>query len=76
MDHRDFSKTRLPLVLQRILELQKEAAVADHVLAFLQAISNLRPSTVAVPELNQAAREFVLFRGGLHVHEGLVFGVM
>ena len=37
MDHREFFRPRLPLVLQRILELQKQAAVTDDVLAFLQA---------------------------------------
>jgi hypothetical protein len=30
-----------PLVLQRILELEEEAAVADDALAFLQAIRDL-----------------------------------
>ena len=63
-------------MLQRILELQEEATVADHVLAFLQAIGNLRPSAVAIAHVDQAAREFVLFRRGLNVDEGLVFGVM
>ena len=63
MDHRDFSLPRLPLVLQRIFELQKQAAVADNALAFLQTTCNLRSAAMAVSELDQAARELVLFRG-------------
>ena len=75
MDHRDFTWPRLPLVLQRILELQKEAAVADNMFAFLQAIGNLRAAAMAVAKLNHAARELVLFCGRLHVDEGLILGV-
>src|SRR5271155_6199304 len=63
MDHLDFSLPRLPLVLQRILELQKEAAVADNPLAFFHTAGNLRATAVAVSELDQATRELVLFCG-------------
>src|SRR5271168_2847272 len=66
---------RVSLVLQRILELQKEATVADDALAFLHAGSNLGAASMAVSELDQAARELVLFRGGLYVDKGLILGI-
>src|SRR5690348_4913441 len=66
---------RLALVLQGILKLQKEAAVSDYALAFLKSARNLRSATLAGSELNQPAREFVLFCGGLDINKGLVFGV-
>src|SRR5271168_2553107 len=75
MDHLDFSLPRLPLVLQRIFELQKEAAIANNSLAFLHTTGNLCATAMAVSELDQAARKLVLFRGRLHVDKGLVFSV-
>src|SRR5882672_10365959 len=68
-------KPRLRLVLQRILELQKETAITDNAFAFLQAGSNLCASPMAVAELDNTASEFTLFRGGLNIDERLVFGV-
>src|SRR5882724_11766007 len=66
-------RLRLRLVLQGILELQEEAAVADNAFAFLQTFRNLRVTTLTVSDFDQAARE--LIGAGLDVNEWLVFCV-
>ncbi len=47
MDHRGSGK-RSPLLLQRILELQEQAAISGNVFAFLQAAGDLRTALVAL----------------------------
>src|ERR1700676_1017455 len=66
-------RPRLPLVLQRILELQEQAAVADDALAFLEAIGDLRAAALTVRDLDEPACELV--GPGLHVNKWLVLGV-
>ena len=61
-------------MLQGILELQEQAAVADDVLAFLQAAGDLRAAVLAVADFHEAPRELIR-DAGLHVDERLVFRV-
>src|SRR5208337_5648202 len=72
MNHRDVSGALL-LMLQGILELQEQAAVADDVFALFQAAGDLRAAFAAAPERDHATRKLVCIL--LHIHKGLVFGV-
>src|SRR5208283_5167531 len=72
MDHGAVCEALL-LVLQGILELQEQAAIADEVFAVFEAGGDLRAAFAAAAESDEAASELVC--AGLHVDEGLVFGV-
>src|SRR5271168_4542899 len=48
-----------PLVLQRILELQEEAAVADDALAFLEAVLDQRAAILTVADFHQPPRKLI-----------------
>ena len=72
MNH-DIFRVHLSLVLQGILELEEEAAVADDALAFLETVFDHGATVVAVSDLDLAARKLVGAR--LDVNEGLVFRV-
>src|SRR5215467_5551278 len=61
------------LGLQRVFELQEEAAIADDALAFLQSIEDLRLAALAIADLDEAATELVC--SSLHINERLVFRV-
>src|SRR5258705_3991756 len=61
------------LVLQRIHELQEQAAVAGHAFAFLGAGFELNAAVTRLAECDLATREFS--RSGLNVNERLVFAV-
>src|ERR1700683_2828729 len=61
------------LVLQRVLELQEQAAVAYDVLAFLETFLYQGAAVLAVADFHQPPGE--LLGGHLHVHERLIFRV-
>ena len=73
MDHRWLPWLPWCLVLQRIHELQKQAAVAGDAFAFLEAGLDLNAAVGGFAECDLAAREFGVV--GLHVDERLVFSV-
>jgi hypothetical protein len=47
------------LVLQGILELEEQAAVADDALAFLKAVLNQRAAILAVASFDETSRELI-----------------
>ena len=73
MDHRWLPWLPWCLVLQRIHELQKEAAVSGDTFAFFEAGLDLDAAFGGIAESDLAASEFGVV--GLHVDERLVFSV-
>src|SRR5258708_26579414 len=65
--------TLMQLVLQRIHELQEQAAVAGNAFSFFYAAGELNAAVVGFAESDLAARKFG--SAGLHVDERLVFGI-
>src|SRR5258707_70948 len=63
----------MQLVLQRIHELQKQAAVAGNAFSFFYAAGELNAAVVGFAESDLAAGK--LGSAGLHVDERLVFGI-
>src|ERR1700719_3172982 len=61
------------LTLQRVLELQEQASITDHVIAGLQARNNLGPAVMAFAQGDLAACKLV--RAGLQINIGHILSV-
>ena len=59
MNHEDATEALL-LVLNGILELKEQAAVANHVFSFLQAAGNLRAPFGAIAECQNAPGKLIV----------------
>jgi len=64
-------RNRPALVLERIGELQEQAAITDDSIAGTQAFQNLRLSSLALADFHRSAAELIRARG--YVNERLIF---